>query len=48
MTKRHRAGSHYPKPGVLKRLRQWEAMLRPRREPLLFPQPEPPQWKPLG
>ena len=48
MSKSHRTGSEQLKPRALKRLRQWEAQLRPRREPLHFPFPEPPLWKPLG
>lgn len=41
-------GSHALKPRALKRQRQSEAALRPRREPVQFPYPEPPVWKPLG
>lgn len=48
MSKTHRTGTELLKPRALKRLRQREAMLRPRREPLVFPEPEPPLWKPLG
>jgi hypothetical protein len=36
------------KPRAIKRMRQSEAALRPQREPLRFPDPEPPLWKPLG
>ena len=49
MSKTHRTGSdHHPKPRELKRMRQWEAMARPRQVPLRFPDPEPLLWKPLG
>ncbi len=36
------------KPRSLKRQRQSEAALRPRREPVQFSYPDPPVWKPLG
>lgn len=48
MSNSRRTGSLMLKPRALKRLRQWEAALRPAREPLRFPEPEPPVWKPLG
>ena len=48
MSRTHRTGTDDIKPRALKRLRQWEAILRSRRAPLEFPQPEPPVWKPLG
>ena len=48
MSKTHRFSPDHLKPRALKRLRQWEAMLRPRQVPLRFPEPEPPVWKPLG
>lgn len=47
MSVRLRTTSHALKPRAIKRLRQSEAALRPR-EPLRFPEPEPPVWKPLG
>lgn len=40
--------SNLLKPRALKRRRQWEALLKPAREPLVFPQPDPPLWKPMG
>lgn len=48
MSKTHRYSENRIKPRALKRMRQWEAMARPRREPLRYPDPEPPLWKPLG
>lgn len=36
------------RPRDVKRQRQWEAMLRTPTRALLFPEPEPPTWKPLG
>ncbi|MFY3384358.1 hypothetical protein [Paracidovorax sp. MALMAid1276] len=48
MNQQHRTGPTLIKPRALKRLRQWEAALRSPREPLRFPEPEPPVWKPLG
>ena len=49
MSKTHRSGSDsHLKPRALKRMRQWESMVRPRQIPLRFPDPEPPLWKPLG
>lgn len=48
MSNNHRSAPHALKPRALKRMRQWEAALRPQREPLRFPEPEPPVWKPLG
>ena len=37
---------HKPKPGEIKRLKQWEALERPKQRE--FPLPDPPAWKPLG
>lgn len=38
---------HHPMPSRQeKRLRQWEH--RPQPRPPLFPEPDPPIWKPLG
>jgi hypothetical protein len=48
MSRYRRTHSELVKPRALKRLRQREAMLPLRREPLYFPEPEPPLWKPLG
>lgn len=48
MPRYRRTHSELVKPRALKRLRQREAMLPLRREPLYFPEPEPPLWKPLG
>lgn len=48
MPSSHRTGSHVLKPRAIKRMRQSQAALRPQREPLRFPDPEPPVWKPLG
>ncbi|MBV7541191.1 hypothetical protein [Acidovorax sp. sic0104] len=48
MSKTHRTGTDQTKPRARKRMRQWEAMARPRSVPLRFPDPEPPVWKPLG
>ncbi len=48
MSKTHRSGIALLKPRQLKRMRQWEALQRPRREALPFPEPDPPVWKPLG
>lgn len=52
MSKTHRSGIPNLKPRALKRLRQWEAMLRSGSRshpaPLWFPEPDPPVWKPLG
>lgn len=48
MSKTHRNLPEKPKPRDIKRHRQWEAMQRPPRELLLYPEPDPPQWKPLG
>jgi hypothetical protein len=48
MPRSQRTGSHVLKPRAIKRMRQSEAALRPPREPLQFPEPEPPVWKPLG
>lgn len=48
MSSNRRTGPTLLKPRALKRLRQWEAALRSPREPLRFPEPEPPLWKPLG
>jgi hypothetical protein len=48
MSKTHRSGSVLLKPRQLKRMRQWEALQRPRREMFPYPEPEPPRWKPLG
>lgn len=41
-------GSNVLKPRAIKRMRQSQAGLHPQREPLRFPDPEPPVWKPLG
>lgn len=48
MSKTHPGGPEQLKPRARKRLRQWEALVRTRPEPFRFPEPEPPQWKPLG
>ena len=48
MSSIHRTGSHVLKPRAIKRMRQSQAALRHQREPLRFPDPEPPVWKPLG
>lgn len=48
MSNSRHTGPHGLKPRAIKRLRQSEAALRPQREPLRFPDPEPPLWKPLG
>ncbi|EER58412.1 hypothetical protein AcdelDRAFT_4013 [Acidovorax delafieldii 2AN] len=48
MSRYRRTHSELVKPRALKRLCQREAMLAPRREPIYFPEPEPPLWKPLG
>ena len=48
MSKTHRTDDVQLKPRALKRMRQWEALARNRRQPLQFPLPEPPVWKPLG
>jgi len=48
MSKTHRTATDHIKPRTLKRMRQGEAMARPRSVPLRFPDPEPPVWKPLG
>ena len=37
-----------PRPRDVKRRRQWEAMLHTPLRALVFPEPEPPVWKPLG
>ena len=36
------------KPKQTKRLRQWEAMQPEPSSNLLFPEPDPPRWKPMG
>lgn len=49
MSKSHRTDDAQTlKPRAIKRRRQWEALVKPGREPLLFPLPDPPAWKPLG
>lgn len=48
MSKTHRTAATDLKPRAVKRIRQWEAMARSPRVPLLFPLPDPPLWKPLG
>ncbi len=54
MSKSHRhwpdaaLGRNAGKPRELKRRRQREAMLRPGAPVPCFPEPEAPQWKPLG
>lgn len=48
MSRTHRTQPEKLRPRDIKRRRQWEAMQRPAREALLFPEPEAPQWKPLG
>jgi hypothetical protein len=48
MSTSRRTGSHVLKPRAIKRIRQSEAAPRPQREPLRFPDPDPPVWKPLG
>lgn len=49
MSKSHRTDDAQTlNPRAIKRRRQWEALVKPGREPLLFPLPDPPAWKPLG
>lgn len=48
MSHSQRTGSHVRKPRAVKRMRQSQAALRPPPQPLRFPDPEPPVWKPLG
>lgn len=48
MSRTHRTQPEKLRPRDIKRRRQWEAMQRPPREMLFYPEPDPPQWKPLG
>jgi len=48
MSKTHRSIPSVLKPRQLKKIRRDLVWQRMQREPLTFPEPDPPIWKPLG